>query len=66
MKQQFLTLIAILALLSSCGENKRKNRQESKTAVKEENTNSQAVKAAKEEARKMDSIQQVKEHGHAH
>lgn len=71
MKVLFIAIITI-TLLSSCRENPKNGNgetQESKTTIenKEEMLKKQnSVEAVSEENRKLDSIQQVRAHGHAH
>ncbi|TMM53347.1 hypothetical protein FEE95_19995 [Maribacter algarum] len=76
-KSIFITIIA-LGLLSACGEQKPKEVKIDSAEVEKRAAELKA-KAAQEEAelraakervedslRKLDSLQQVKEHGHAH
>jgi len=76
-KSMFLALMA-LSLLSACGEKKAKEVEVDTTAVEEaaakiekETVEKEAkIKAAKKRVadslKKVDSLRQVKEHGHAH
>ncbi len=71
-----ITAILTIGLFTACGEQKKKEVQEAETPKMEAATETETVtdEAAMEEAeaaaeaekRKLDSLQQVKEHGHAH
>ena len=72
MKNSIFIAVFALALLSSCKDtSKNKNAEMPETISKTENNaemkrKQDSIVAVKEEKRMLDSIQQMKSHGHAH
>lgn len=62
-----ITLITIsISLFSACTDKKKTNNKPETEIKAKENTKDIKNKAEEAEKRRLDSIRQVKEHGHAH
>lgn len=66
-KRSIIVAVLALGILTACTDKKKTDEQKSETTKvesKEETAKEEAVSEA--EKRRLDSIRQVKEHGHAH
>lgn len=76
MKKQFIIAVGIYALFVACTDTSKKNtetqKQEEKSIIKNdtetkmEQDSIEIVRFEQAEKRKLDSLQQVQSHGHAH
>ncbi|WP_445749310.1 hypothetical protein [Polaribacter sp.] len=68
MKKLIIIPAIALAVLSSCRDTKRKasSQETTNTTTEIKASKSQKEREAQKEKRRLDSIQQVKSHGHAH
>ncbi len=65
-KTLIIALTLSLGLFTACTDKKKAKEKAETEVISEENKTPVEEKMDKEEKRKLDSIRQVKEHGHAH
>ena len=65
-KTLIIALTLSIGLFTACTDKKKAKEKAETEVISEENKTPVEEKMDKEEKRKLDSIRQVKEHGHAH
>jgi hypothetical protein len=65
-KSLIIALLLSIGVFTSCTDKKKAKEETNTEAIKEESKTKVEDTTSEDEKRRLDSIQQVKEHGHAH